>query len=127
MIKEVNVTVYKVKNILEVFERLIDLIRRQKRNILLHCIQWSSITAISFLLVNGSATLALVNISTPNSGPARSRFPADYGEWALSLVPRVDPDIVEEIKRDNPQNPEVFNSYKFFRSFLANRYHSNTF
>ncbi len=108
MLKVLDVTLNNRRDVLELLERLIDLLRRYKRTILLHSIQWLSIWIVIFLLIYGTGTLALYGIALPSTGPARSDLRADYGEWMVVVISRVDPEIIEEIKRDKPQNPDVF-------------------
>lgn len=108
MLKVLDVTLDYRKDVRELSDRVLDQLRRSKRTILLHSIQWISITTACFLLIYGIGTLALYNISLPSTGPARSDLQADYGEWTILAIPRIESEIIEEIKRDKPQNPEVF-------------------
>jgi hypothetical protein len=108
MLKVLDATLDYKNDVQEFLQRFFDQIRRSKQSIILHTIQWTSIAIVCFLLVYSTGTLALFTITPYSTGPAHSDLQADYGEWPVALVARVDPDIVEEIKRDNPQNPEVF-------------------
>lgn len=108
MLKVIDVTLDYKNEVGELIERRLEQLRRSKRTIHLHGIQWISITTVCFLLIYGTGTLALNSITPPSTGPARSDLQADYGEWMVQIIPRVDPEIVEEIKRDNPNNSEVF-------------------
>jgi hypothetical protein len=108
MLKVLDATLDYKKDVRELLQRFLDQLRRSKRSILSHFIQWTSITTVCFLLVYSTGTLALYTITPYRSKPAHSDLQTDYGEWVVVFVPRVDPDIVQEIKMDNPQNPEVF-------------------
>ena len=108
MLKVIDVTLDYPKDVQELVQRVFDQLRRSKRTFLLHSIQWLSIWVAIFLLFYGTGTLALYGITPPSTGPARSDLQADYGEWMVMVIPRVDPEIIDEIKRDKPQNPEVF-------------------
>lgn len=112
MLKVIDVTIDYKNEGRELIERLIGQLRHSKRTIFQQSIQWISITTVCFLLIYASGTLALYTLTPPRTEPALSDLHADYGEWTVVLVSRVDPDIVEEIKRDNPQNPEVFTNPK---------------
>ena len=108
MLKVLDATLVYPNDVRELLGRVLDQLRRSKRTIFQHSIQWLSIWIVIFLLIYGTGTLALYGISPPSTGPARSDLQADYGEWMVMVIPRVDPEIIVEIKRDKPQNPEVF-------------------
>ena len=97
-----DVTLNNRRGLPELLERVLDQLRRGKRTIFLHSIQWLSIWIAIFLLISGTGSLALNGITLPSTGPARSDLQADYGEWMVMVIPRVDPEIIEEIKRDKP-------------------------
>ena len=107
MLKVVDVTLDYQKDVQELVQRVLDQLRRSKRTILLHSIQWISIWIVIFFLIYGIGTFALESITLPSTGPARSDLHADYGEWTAMVIPRVNPKIFEEIKGDKQQNPEV--------------------
>ena len=108
MLKVLNVPLNNRRDVLELLERLTDPLRRHKSSIFSQSIQWLSIWIVIYLLIYGTGTLALNSITLPSTGPARSDLQVDYGEWMVMVIPRVDPEIVEEIERDSPENPEVF-------------------
>jgi cell division protein FtsN len=108
MLEVLNVPLNNRRDVLELLERLIDSLRRHKLAIFVQSIQWLSIWIVIFLLIYGTGTLALKSITLSSTGPARSDLQADYGVWTVKLIPRIDPEIVEEIMRDRPQNPEIF-------------------
>jgi hypothetical protein len=76
--------------------------------ILVNSVQWISITLICFLLIYGAGTFGLYGSIATSNSPTRSKLTADYGEWAGTSIPRLKSGIVDEIMRDNPQNPEAF-------------------
>jgi hypothetical protein len=108
MLKVLNVPLNNRRDIRELLERLTDPLRRNKSSIAFQSTQWLSIWTVIFLLIHGTGTLALNSITLSSTGPARSDLQAEYGEWKVMVISSVDPEIVEEIKRDKPQNPEVF-------------------
>jgi len=108
MLKVMDVTLDYQKDVQELVQRVFDQLRRGKRTIFQHIIQWLSIWIAIFLLIYCTGTFALYGITPPSTGPASSDLQADYGEWMVMVIPRVDPEIIEEIKKDQPQNPEVF-------------------
>lgn len=108
MLEVLNVPLNNRRDVLELLERLIDSLRRHKLAIFVQSIQWLSIWIVIFLLIYGTGTLALKSITLSSTGPARSDLQADYGEWKVLFLHRVDPEIVEEIERDSSENPEVF-------------------
>ncbi len=108
MLEVLNVPLNNRRDVLELLELLIDSLRRHKFAIFVQSIRWLSFWIAIFLLIYGTGTLALYGIALPSTGPARSDLHADYGVWTVNLIPRIDPEIVEEIMRDRPQNPEIF-------------------
>jgi hypothetical protein len=108
MLEVLNVPLNNRRDVLELLELLIDSLRRHKLAIFVQSIRWLSFWIVIFLLIYGTGTLALYGIALPSTGPARSDLQAGYGEWKVMVISRVDPEIIEEIKRDKLQNPEVF-------------------
>ena len=108
MLEVLNVPLNNRRDVLELLELLINSLRRHILAIFVQSIRWLSYWIVIFLLIYGTGTIALYGIALPSTGPARSDLHADYGAWTVNLIPRIDPEIVEEIMRDRPQNPEVF-------------------
>ena len=108
MFKVLDATLDYPKDFRELLERVVDQLRHSKRTIIRQSIQWFSITTVCFIFIYSIATLALYTLTSYITLPAHSDLHADYGEWMVMTIPRVDPEIIEEIKRDNHQNPEVY-------------------
>jgi hypothetical protein len=94
MLKVIDVTLDYQKDVQELLGRVVDQLRRSKRTIFQHIIQWLSIWIVILLLIYGTGTLALYGITPPSTGPARSDLQVDYGEWMVMVIPRVDPEII---------------------------------
>jgi hypothetical protein len=108
MLKIVDITVNYQNKFLELFNQVkTRFLRRCTRMAILYSVQWISVMIVSFLLIYSAGSLALYIPFSYASGPTRSDIHAKYGEWAISHISRVGPDIIEEIKRDNPQNSIV--------------------
>jgi len=108
MFTVLDTTLSSRKDIQKILGRQLDQLLWNKRRILVNGIQWISITIISFLLVYGAGTFGLNGNPATSDSPIRSKLTADYGQWAGTSIPRLKSGIVDEIMRDNPQNPETF-------------------
>jgi len=108
MFTVLDVTISNRRDVLELFERLLDLLHLHKLTILRQCTRWIILTVFIFFLIYGVGTLALYNITPPNPYPAYSDLEANYGEWTAMVIPPINPEIIDEIKKDKPQNPKIF-------------------
>ncbi|MHA2405830.1 MAG: hypothetical protein ACXACH_03655, partial [Candidatus Hermodarchaeia archaeon] len=108
MLKVIGATLKYPRYVREFFLHFSDQLRRRKQSIILQSYQWFGITILCFFLIYGTATLALYTITSYIASSAHSDFQADYGEWTVMTIPRVDSKIIEEIQKDNPNNPNVY-------------------
>jgi hypothetical protein len=108
MFKVIDITLDYQHDVRKPLHQFFKQLRRSKRTIFLRCSIWIGIAITNFLLIYSCGTLGLHNIPTTSSGQARSNLRADYGEWTIAFIPGFVSDIIEDIKLDNTQSPEVF-------------------
>ena len=70
-------------------------------------LRWLLAIPLVVVLIFASGSVALVQAS-PAPSDTRSQIAADYQRWEFTVFKPIDPDIVEEIQKDQVLYPEVF-------------------
>ena len=116
MLKVLDANLSYPKDFRQLLQRLFERLLLNKGTIFAHSVLWISISVFIFLLIFAAGTLGLNSIKYQDTGSVESGISADYGEWLVLDISPIDPEIILDIKRDNPQNPEVFKNPEVINS-----------
>ncbi len=72
-----------------------------RRELLRGLAGWLIIVPVVLLILFGCGQLALVGGASPTRTDTRSRLVAEYNAWEYVVIPAVNPDIIDEILRDD--------------------------